>query len=260
MTLEAYLEKKQTQAQPVYRGFCCQCRLAQATCDCARLQPFSPATEFVILMHPEESRRRIATGRLTHLILRNSHLIIAESFEYDARVTSLLADDNRDCVVLYPGSKAVDVERLVPTQSRTDSTKIRTIFVLDGTWRTAKKMLRLSPSLASLPQICFTPPHLSTFRIRKQPKPYCYSTLEAVHHILSKFEPALKERDRLIDLFDAMVERQILYAAKARLTRQHVEAAPKALHSAAPVAAIATIVSVTRTNTKSLVPSCYQLL
>ena len=215
MTLEAYLEKKQTQTEPAYRGFCCQCRLARATCDCARLQPFSPATEFVILMHPEESRRRIATGRLTHLILRNSHLIVAESFEYDARVTALLAADNRECVVLYPGKTALDIKDAEASRSELVSKKIRTIFVLDGTWRTAKKMLRLSPALAALPQICFTPPHLSTFRIRKQPRPYCYSTLEAVHHILSKFEPSLTERDQLIHLFDSMVERQIRYAAEA---------------------------------------------
>ena len=167
-------------------------------------------------MHPEESRRRIATGRLTHRLLPTSYLFTAESFENHLPVQVLLNDPQRECVVLYPGRHAVDIAQTPPT---TPSNKTRTVFVLDGTWRNAKKMLRLSPRLSELQQICFTPPRLSTFRIRKQPRPDCFSTLEAVHYMLGYFEPGLTERSHLIEMFDLMVERQIQYAAKARVAR-----------------------------------------
>lgn len=216
MTLEDYLKNKRSLPALRYRDSCQQCRLSKAVCDCARLQPLTTQTEFVILMHPEESRRRIATGRMTHLMLSTSHLFTAESFESHPHVQALLTDRARDCAVLYPGREAIDIATVQP---RSGGPRKRTIFVLDGTWRTAKKMLRLTPALTKLPQIYFTPPRPSTFRVRKQPKASCFSTLEAVHHMLGYYEPELSRRDHLIEMFDLMVERQIRYENEARSLR-----------------------------------------
>lgn len=226
MTLETYLKNKAAPTRLAYREFCQQCRLAKAVCNCERLKAFETTTEFVILMHPEESRRRIATGRLTHLLLKSSKLLIAESFDGDSRVAQLLADPKRRCVVLYPGRAAVDLaEFSVETASvderspATHDPRRLTVFVLDGTWRTAKKMLRLTPALGAIEQIRFTPPRQSRFRIRKQPRGDYFSTLEAVHHLIGHFEPALTEREHMLELFDLLVERQIRYEREARRAR-----------------------------------------
>src|SRR4051812_27006509 len=52
---------------PVYRTFCWDCRQPDFSCYCAWLKPFDPGIQFVILTHPVEYFRRIATGRMSHL-------------------------------------------------------------------------------------------------------------------------------------------------------------------------------------------------
>jgi len=92
------------------------------------------------------------------------------------------------------------------------------IFVLDGTWKSARKMLRASPNLAVLPSLCFEPSAPSTYRIRRQPKPHCYSTIEAIHFVLDWFAPrenaglaGAPGHDNLRAVFHAVIERQLAY-------------------------------------------------
>ncbi len=215
MTLELYLERKNSALDAVTRAFCTQCRLAKVVCDCELLNPFSTETKFVLLMHPEESRRRIATGRLTHLLLRNSQLIVGENFAQQSQVQSILADPRNQTVILYPGTSATNLSEATDRSWR-DLSKPLNVIVLDGTWRTARKMLHRSPNLQMLQQICFTPRKPSRFRIRKQPHPVCFSTLEAVHHLIGELEPTVSARDSLLVSFDRMVERQIQYANRPK--------------------------------------------
>jgi len=86
------------------------------------------------------------------------------------------------------------------------------VFVLDGTWKSARKMLRLSRNLASLPMICFEPQSPSNYRIRRQPKAHCYSTLEAIHHVLDLFTPrGSSAHDNLLTVFRSVIDRQLAY-------------------------------------------------
>lgn len=221
--LNDYIQKKRDlraiDATTQGRRLCTKCRQAYAVCDCASFIPFSTETDFVILMHPEESRRKIATGRMTHLLMKNSSLLIGESFA--SELDPYLNDATRHCVVLYPGSDAFSISESEALDRKNESAgdvawrnpdHRLTVFVLDGTWRTAKKMLRLTPRLHTVSKISFSLNRKSTFRIRKQPADYCFSTLEAIHHVLACVEPQTLERDRLIEAFDTMVERQIKFA------------------------------------------------
>lgn len=215
MTLESYLELKSRVPTSNPRAFCTQCRLAKVVCDCDLLNPFSTDTRFILLMHPEESRRRIATGRLTHLLLKNSQLLIGENFANDPKIESILSDRERQTVILYPGPKAINLTNATDRSWRSKAKPLN-VIVLDGTWRTARKMLFRSPNLHEVSQISFTPPQLSRFRIRKQPNDVCFSTLEAVHHLIGELEPGLADRQNLLTSFDRMVERQIRYAENRR--------------------------------------------
>jgi DTW domain-containing protein YfiP len=103
-------------------------------------------------------------------------------------------------------------ESLPETQKRFRSDKNWVIFVIDGTWFLAKKMLKRNPTITSLPQICFTPKVASQYRIRLQPHPYCLSTIEAVHHLISLLEPEINP-DNLLEVFCGMVNRQLSYFA-----------------------------------------------
>ena len=198
------------------RAFCWTCRQPGAGCYCDLLRPFDPKIEFVVLIHKIESRRRIATGRMSHLLLRNSHLIEGDQFEDHPKVNELIGRTDLFPVVLYPGAGSVDLSNagqaelltLVPENRRL------LVFVIDGTWATARRTMRLSRNLSVLPRVCFSPVRASQFQVRKQPAPHCLSTLEAIHHTIELlgesqgFGVKARTHDHMLEIFAGMVDRQ----------------------------------------------------
>ena len=153
---------------------------------------------------------------MTHFSIEGSLLIPGKEFNDDAQVNRLIADPANYCVVLYPGkdSKNISVpESLSEFQESVPADKKLVIFVIDGTWAHAKRMVRESPNLLGLPQICFTPKSLSEYKIRQQPAEYCLSTIEAVHQILEHLESAVNA-EVLLEVFRTMVEQQIQIATE----------------------------------------------
>lgn len=227
MNLLEYKQQRQNQLQqsPTHREFCTVCRQPAFGCYCSEVQKFDPHISFVILIHPIEVKRRIATGRMSYLCLQNSHLIAGQNFTHNSTVNALLSDCNYQSVILYPGVKSLNLSLLTNEQRETkyQGTKPLRIFVLDGTWATAKKMLAQSQNLMQLPRICFAPDKPSNFRVRKQPHANCFSTIEAIHQIIDMIGPTQgfdvesREHDKLLHVFDAMVERQLSFISKARL-------------------------------------------
>jgi DTW domain-containing protein YfiP len=218
LDLEKYLVLRQTlRAQETqFRELCHSCLQPSFGCYCELIQKFDPQIEFVILIHPLEVRKRIATGRMTHLCLKNSYLVHGQDFSKNPGVNRLLADPTKQCVLLYPGANSLNLsEKKETLTSFFPLQKKLVIFVVDGTWHTAKKMLRLSENLHGLPRICFTPSRPSQFRVRKQPAPHCFSTIEAVHQMIEMLGPSRgfdlgsRLHDNMLTVFDALVERQL---------------------------------------------------
>ncbi len=219
MNVESYLEQRRTRLaqEPKFRKVCGTCRQPDFTCYCRHLRPFNPLIEFVILIHPLEMRRRIASGRMSHLSLTGSRLIAGYDYSENPEVNELLTDSRNHCVVLYPGKNSQNLTHLSEPQRAElfPNGKRPVVIAIDGTWSTARKMMNRSRNLFKLPRICFTPPKPSNFRVRQQPKPECYSTLEAIHHIIELtgqgcgFDTASRAHDGLLHAFDKMVEQQL---------------------------------------------------
>lgn len=150
-------------------------------------------TRIVLLIHPKEYKeQRTGTGRLTHLCLADSELIMGVGFDTHERVQELIADPANFPTLLYPGPTA----RALPGGLRPEELGGRrlVVFVLDGTWSCARKMLRLSPSLQRLPRLMFPPAAPSKFIIKQQPAEGCLCTLEATHELLLALEQAGLDR------------------------------------------------------------------
>lgn len=200
-----------------FRTLCNTCLQPDFSCYCPHVQSFDPKIKFVILIHPIEVKRRIATGRMAHLCLKNSLLISGQDYSNNARVNEILENSNYQPMVLYPGRNSTNLSQLSNEQKNgiVCAQKKIVIFVIDGTWATARKTIRLSENLHHIPRICFTPEGLSQFRVRKQPAPECFSTIEAIHHTIelvgaaAGFSTESREHDRLLCVFDKMVERQL---------------------------------------------------
>lgn len=199
------------------RRLCLRCRQPAFSCFCENIRTFDPKIKFVILIHPLEARRRIATGRMSHLCLENSELIEGHDFSENQKVTSIIEDPANQCFLLYPGHLSTDITgwSLEDKATLIAPQKRLTLFVVDGTWGTARKMVHLSRNLHAVKRIAFTPPHASRFRVRKQPMEHCFSTIEAIHHSIELLAPLqgfdIKSRfhDRLLSVFDHMVEQQL---------------------------------------------------
>lgn len=227
MNKKTYLAKKRAlaAAPPArrMRELCGHCLQPVRTCYCAVVRAFDPGIKFVILIHRLEVRRRIATGRLSHLILQNSDLIMGYDYSHNPKLNAILENPVYHPVVLYPGRNSVNFSRLSTGErsSLFPEGKTPAIIVIDGTWSTAKKMLRRSANLRGLPQICFTPEKPSNFRVRKQPHRECVSTVEAIHHTIELLGPsrgfdlACGAHDNLLQVFDRLVEQQLEYVKRS---------------------------------------------
>lgn len=205
------------------RQYCWTCFQPAFSCFCNWLKPFDPGIQFIILSHPIEAFKGIATGRLSHMMLNKSVLIVGQDYSENEKLNSLLADPSIFPVMLYPGPKSINLSDL-PKEERLSflpQEKKLAVIVIDGTWSTARKTVHVSRNLQNIPRICFTPAQGSRFRVRKQPRPECTSTIEAIHHTLGLLNdnPA---RDRLLTIFDQMVSLRVKLAAGRRAKRRLV--------------------------------------
>ena len=179
----------------------------------------------MILMHSKEARKeRTGTPRLAKLCLTNAELLTGIDFTANERVNSLLQDPSYSPFVLYPGPKAVNFKTLGKTPLPEGKTLL--VFVLDGTWRGARSILNKSRNLLALPRLSFAGSYRSQFIIKKQPRPQCVSTIEAIYYLCEEAEEAgyenLKSKNKvLMDIFKKMVDTQIDHQMGKDRGREH---------------------------------------
>ncbi len=199
------------------RQICSQCIQPQFACYCHHLRPFDPHLEFAILIHPIEYKRRIASGRMSHLMLKHSHFILGSDFTNHLEVNALLMNTKLSPLLLYPGKNSINLTSLNRNErtSLVEPHRKPLIFVIDGTWNSAKKTMYLSENLKTIRRISFVAPTQSNFRVRKQPALGCYSTLEAIHHTIELLGPSFgfdlqdRKHDQMLEVFNALVDQQL---------------------------------------------------
>lgn len=222
--LQKYLKRKaEAWAAERQRTPCLKCRKPPVTCYCSTIAPFASAPRMVILMSPQEAKHPVGTGRMAHQCLSNSLLLEGAQFADSQKVEELLRDPKIFPMLLFPGPRSHNLSKLSREQRDElhPSERELVIIVLDATWTHAKQMLHRSPNLQALPRICFTPPHLSRFLVRKQPHDHCFSSIEAIHHIIDLMGPKNPERphDHLIDVFERMVRQQLSFRTPDQKSR-----------------------------------------
>lgn len=168
-------------------------------------------------MHPMEAKKeKMGTGRISLAMLTNSQMIMGVDFTEDEEVNALINDPANYCMTMYPGQNSINVSDhdVTPLKNLFDQKKNIIVFLIDGTWPCAKKMMRLSKNIKALPRVSFTAKHTSIFEIKEQPADYCLSTLESIHFFIQEcnrrgIEETQKAEDQMIEVFKAMIDFQM---------------------------------------------------
>lgn len=208
------------------RPWCLRCRRPGSHCLCEHITSLQPRTKFVFLMHPKEARRtKNGTARLAHLALAGSELFVGIEFGRHRRVVELLADQSLDCRLLYPAPPEHAPPRragaLSSLEASRDGERRPVLFVIDGTWPCAKRMVGLNPALRALPRISVAVDRPSEFLTKHQPDPCCLATIEAVDRTLQALARQGRERysaeqsERFLRPFRRMVARGLTDAEGA---------------------------------------------
>ena len=194
-------------------NLCLKCRRRLLTCVCKLIKPFETRSRFVILMHPMEFKKeKVGTGRFSHLILKNSEIIVDVGFDENPRFKEILSDERYHTVVLYPGIKTIDLSR---AESRCDlGDKPLQFIVIDGTWPCAKKMMKLTTLLHHIPRVSFNTLRISEFQVKHQPMPGCLSTVESIHQVILdlnklELENTMNLEENLMEVFRYTVKQQM---------------------------------------------------
>jgi len=218
-----------TPSSAPHRAVCGRCRRPMAVCYCAHLVSLETRTRVLLLQHPRERRTPIGTARLAHLCLPGSELRVGVEFEDDLSVQRALAEAEaagRPAHLLFPGPRAIDLAEAKPSGPIT-------LVVVDGTWWQARKLLKRNARLAALPQLRFTPPAPSRYRIRREPSDDYVATVEALAHVLGALEGEPDRFAGLLRPFEAMVDMQLHYAKTVSGAR-HRHAASRARAASRP--------------------------
>lgn len=209
-------------------AFCWSCHRVSPLCLCSRVQAFDWEPRLAILVHRKEFRKTVGTARLVKLSVAHSRVFVGHGpdFDEDAEIQSLISDPALFPVLLFPGPKSVNLTQTSPEALRDWIPRDRrlAIIVVDGSWSLARKMIRTSRSLSQLPRISFDVSSPSNYRFRRQPRPYCLSTVEAIHLLMESLHrvkiaelPARGAHHAMLEVFDWLVETQIRYERDAEV-------------------------------------------
>ena len=187
----------------------------ESTCICKHIHPVQTKTRFIILMHPKEYKKeKNGTGHMTKLQLENSEIIVGVDFTNNRRVNDILEKNNKASFLLYPGKDNFNLSTRNSTETIAFMGGHPHVFILDGTWPCARKMLKLSKNLQHLKRVSFDNNIKSKFIIKQQPDPLCLSTIESVYTVLNLLKAADVENCVTQDFlrpFEKMIAHQLEY-------------------------------------------------
>ena len=183
------------------REYCYRCMRVGSMCLCDLFPPCDNRTEIHVLQHDRERRHAFGTVRLLAIGLRRLHVHRMPHGVVGSPEAPMGFPDSAG--VLYPGEGSLDLAQLTPEQ------RPGKLVVIDGTWSQAHCMYRDSPWLHKLPRFSLAPKEPSRYRIRKEPRFECLSTLESTAMALRLLEPETAGIDNLLRIFDCMVDRQL---------------------------------------------------
>jgi DTW domain-containing protein len=191
-------------ADPVAAGgrpTCYACFRPLTQCYCSKLERVQNRTEIIILQHPRERFHPIGTARIAALGLERVRVEVDVARRFsEGREPFVLPPGTG---LLYPKAPFRELSSLSPEE------RPQHLLVLDGTWHHAHTLFRDVPGISDLPRYGFTPDAPSQYRLRKEPRAECVSTVEAIAQSLRELEPETPRIGELLSVFTGMIDQQL---------------------------------------------------
>jgi len=210
------------QAAP--RALCERCERPPNVCLCSFLPatPFDTRFDIYCIQHPHEAKRKAISS-----IPLLRHSLAKFKLEITTQISTLPSLP----LLLFPGPQARELtaKDLIPG---------RTLLVIDGTWKEAKKIVHMNASLlAQVPRVFISCEKESIYgTLRKEPMRGCVSTLEAVAEAISVMEEQCATQEYLLHAFHQMVHQQQQYVVLGQeQTRLHYDNLPKPIKKKEPI-------------------------
>lgn len=174
--------------------YCFGCALPKRVCNCNAIEAVLTSPSVVILRHPQERKKTLATVSL--IKQRYPRILVKDGEIFSpmrgAQWRLLFPDDQ---------SQAVDDQNQSLGENPRAEPLSESLILIDATWRKAKKILYSNAWLNSLPKVSLSPNFLSHYRLRKVPSDQALSSVETVACVLRD--------EALIELLDAVTEKHI---------------------------------------------------
>jgi DTW domain-containing protein YfiP len=169
------------------RKTCPNCERPLRVCYCSALVKVDNTTKILIIQHPLEQKHPFNTGRMAHLCLSHSELIVAETLS-TIQLASIL---NTPSALLYPSLPWLPYTLEIKSGKKESAvhSNIQQLIVIDATWNKSKKILHLHPALQNLPRHHLKGNLSSNYQIRKTTVANGLSTLESIVKALNTMEP-----------------------------------------------------------------------
>ena len=160
---------------------CPECFRSKETCICGKVKSFATHLRVIILQHPQEQYKLLNSARLANQILENSKVLVGLSWPNFKGV----AGENEqpsNWGILYLKSGGPQSSKPCRVFGRNkkpldDTSFLRGIVALDGSWKQAKTLWWRNPWFLKLNRITLNPAHPS---LRGQTKQEGLSTIEAI--------------------------------------------------------------------------------
>lgn len=193
---------------------CYKCMRPLDNCFCKYTEPFDPGVKFIFLMHPKEAKRqKTGTGRIAHIGLIDSEIIIGIDFTKNERLCKLLADPQYYPMLLYPGDDAWTASK--PGFKEEIGDRKLLAIIIDSTWFCSHKMIKYSTNIMSLPKLSFSGAYRSIYTFKHEPRPECVSTIETCYYLIHELADAgiisnSPHTEGLMTAFKEMVKFQLI--------------------------------------------------
>ncbi|SDK76029.1 tRNA-uridine aminocarboxypropyltransferase [Microbulbifer yueqingensis] len=185
------------------RQICPTCQRPLNVCYCSALVHIPNRIKVLIIQHPLEEKHPFNTGRMAHLCLENSELVVAETLT-GTGLARLLAPRS---ALLYPNLDWLPAVEQVGKGGMMASGPLEQLVVIDANWRKSKKMLHLHPALQQLPRVSLEGDLQSNYRVRRSSLPNSLSTVESIAMAMELLEPDQDLRS-MLEPFQKMISLQ----------------------------------------------------